>query len=125
MRTLLRDRKIIYYANASTATDQTDAYGNITGVPEVTYDTPVRYDKLSAPNVKGIIKSEQFGLADSYETTFATHDMNCPIKADSRLWVNREPYDANHNLQPHTHVVKAIIPTITAIRLTAEEVSVS
>lgn len=125
MKTLLRDRKIVYYANPDTVADQTDSFGNITGVPKITYGTPTKYERLSAANPSGLIKLEQFGLSTNYGTTFVTADMNCPIKEDTHLWINTLPYDGNGNLLPHDHVVKRVWKTINAIRVEVEEVSVS
>lgn len=125
MRTLLRDRKIIYYANPTGTADQTDVYGNITGVLSVAYGDPVKYDRLSAENPKGYVKLETFGLSEAYNITLVTHDMNCPVTSESHIWMNKAPYDGEGNLVPHTHVVKRIWKTTNAVRIEFEEVSVS
>lgn len=125
MKTIRRDRKIIFYANKKAQSDKTDEFGNITGVPGLTYDAPVCYRRLSAPRVQGAIQAEAFGLTSMYQTTFVTADMNCPLEVDTRLWIDTPPYDQNGNELPHNYVVKAIFPTTTAIKVIAEEVSVS
>lgn len=125
MKTLLRDRKIVYYALPTGTAKQTDAYGNYTGETIATYADPVRYEKLSAAKPLGVIKTEAFGLATAYSTTLVTSDMSCPISTETRLWIDREPYDSQGNLVPHTHVVKRVWPTIRVISIVVEEVSVS
>ena len=125
MKTLLRDRKVVYYAQWTGETKQHDAYGNYTGETAPTYGTPTRYDRLSAQLPKGSISLKAFGLADEYTDTYATHDMNCPIKMGTVLWIDSPVYDADNNLLPYTHVVKAILPTVNAIRILLENVSVS
>ena len=125
MKTLLRDRKKVFYANPTGETDKTDSYGNITAVPDVSYSKPVCYDKLSAAKVQGAIKAEAFGLTGVYQTSFVTSDMKCPFQVDTRLWIDTPPYDNNGNVTPHNYVVKAMIPSINCIRVIVEEVSVS
>lgn len=125
MKTLLRDRKVVYYALRTGSAKQYDAYGNYTGEDAPTYGTPTKYDRLSAQLPKGSIALKAFGLADEYTETYATHDMNCPIQMDTILWVDALPTDGNGNAVPHTHVVKAILPTVNAIRIVLENVSVS
>ena len=125
MKTLQRNRCIVYYALPQGTTDQTDAYGNITGVAKTTYGNPVRYERLSTRKRKGVIVAERFGLADDYIDTFVTDDMNCPITIDTHLWVDTSPYDSNGNLLPYTHVVEALLPSLNVIQVAAKEVSVS
>ena len=125
MKTLLRDRKKVYYALPTGKQKQTDAYGNYTGETVNTYADPVCYDRLSAPKPGGLVETQAFGLSDAYLTAFVTHDMSCPIGTETRLWVDRRPYDTQGNLTPHTHVVKRVWTTLHAIRIEAEEVSVS
>ena len=125
MKTLLRNRKTVYYALPTGKVKQTDAYGNYTGETVESYADPVKYERLSARNMTGVINSETFGLADAYESSFVTSDMSCPITEDTRLWIDTAPYDKDGNLLPHDHVVKAIIPTINAIRILVDNVSVS
>lgn len=125
MKTLLRNRKTIWYALPSATQKLYDSYGNYTGETVETYHDPVKYEKLSAQSVKGTIAAEAFGLADQYLPTYVTADMSCPITMDTRLWIDSAPYDSSNNLLPHTHVVKAILPTINAIKIVTESVSVS
>lgn len=125
MKTLLRDRKTIYYSNPTGSGDKLDQYGNITGMEKTTFGTPERYDRLSAVNPKGYVRLESYGLSEGYTLTMVTHDMNCPITSESRVWINKCPYDGLGNLTPHTHVVKRIWPTVNAIRIEFEEVSTS
>lgn len=126
MKTLRRNHIPIWY---SLATGQKvralDEYGNYTGemIPE--YTEPVLYTRLSTRNRKGEIKAKQFGLADEYVESFVTDDMGCPIKQDTRLWVDSSPYDDQGNALPHTHVVDAVIPSLNVIRIVAMAVSVS
>ena len=125
MRTLVRDRVTVFYANPVSVSDQTDEFNNITGVPELTYGAPKRYSRLSAKKPSGKATLEPFGIATTYGDTFVTTDMCCPINEETRLWIGTCPYDSTNNLQPYTHLVKAVNATKNVIRIEVEEVSVS
>lgn len=125
MKTLKRNRKIIWYAQPTGERAKTyDAYGRYTGTQQVVYADPVEYDRLSTMARKGVIKTEPFGLSDDYVDSFVTDDMQCPIKAETRLWIDTPAYNGGV-LLPHTHVVQAVIPSINVIRILAKNVSVT
>ena len=126
MRTLQRNRKVVFYAlPTGRKTKARDSFGNYTGEPIPEYTTPQRYSKLSAMNNKGVIMPEAFGLSDNYETSLVTTDMACPIKEGARLWVGICPCNADGTEQPYTHLVKAVLPTINGIKVVIESVKVS
>jgi hypothetical protein len=123
MKTLLRNRKNVFYAlPTGQKVKATDRYGNYTGETVPEYGAPQEYTRLSSQNVKGLIKTEAFGLADGYDTTFVTCDMNCPITIGARLWIDKTP---NTDGTDFTHLVKAVLPTINTIKIIVENVSVS
>lgn len=124
MKTLRRNRSIIYYALPGTVADQVDQYGNITGVAETTYGEPVKYCRLSTRKRSGWITAERYGLTEGYRDTFVTDDMDCPLTVDTHLWIGTEP-TVNGVSVPYTHVVDAILPSLNVIYIVAKEVSVS
>ena len=119
MKTLQRNHTVIYYALPGAVADQTDAYGNLTGVSAVTYGTPVKYTRLSTQRRSGWITAERFGLAEGYRDSFVTDDMSCPLTVDTHLWIGAEP------TEPYTHVVEAVLPSLNCIQIIAKEVSES
>lgn len=119
MKTLQRNHTTIYYALPGTTADQTDQYGNITGVAVTTYSNPVKYTRLSTRKRSGWINIERFGLAEDYRDSFVTDDMSCPITPDTHLWIGADP------TAPYTHVVEAVLPSLNYIQIIAKEVSVS
>lgn len=126
MKTLKRNRMTIWYALATgNNVRQVDSFGRYTGETVPEYADPVEYDRLSTRNRKGIIKTEPFGITDDYVDSFVTDDMNCPIKADTRLWIGTNAYDTEGNIVPHTHIVEGIIPSLNVIRILARNVNVS
>lgn len=123
MKTLKRNHCKIWYALRTGTEAQTDSFNNYSGaVP--TYADPVMYDRLSTKMRKGVVKLEDFGLSGDYVDSFVTDDMECPIKEDTRLWINTDAYDAGHKPLPYTHVVEAVIPSMNVVRILAREVSV-
>lgn len=124
MKTLNRNHITVYYAQQTKVTNATDAYGHYTGEPTLTYDAPVAYDRFSYGPRKGTIALERFGLSELYVQPLVTDDMSCPVTVDTRLWIKAPATDGNGNILPHTHVVKAMIPTINSITYLCEEVSV-
>ena len=125
MKTLQRDRKTVYYANPVEVGDIIDEYGNITGAPAITYETPRRYDRLSSARMSGAVRLTAYGLSNAYSTAFVTHDMNCPLTEASRLWVDVCPCGRDGKPVPHDYVVKRILPTNHAIRIDVERASAS
>ena len=121
MKTLLRNHMTIYYALPGSAVEQTDQYGNYTGVTAVTYGEPVKYTRLSTRNRNGGIREERFGLTEDYVDSFVTDDMSCPITVDTHLWIGVTPKSGTL----YTHVVQAVLPSLNVIRIVAKEVSVS
>lgn len=125
MKTLLRNRKTVFYALPTGKERLTDAYGNYTGETVQTYADPVRYDRLSGANPAGAYKTEPYGIVPDYTETYVTTDLCCPITADTRLWIGVCPYDRDDNLRPYTHLVRRVLRTINVIRIEVDEVSVS
>lgn len=124
MKTLKRNHMTVWYALPGATADQTDSYGNITGVTKTTYDTPVKYCRLSTRKRSGWINLERFGLSEGYRDSFVTDDMHCPITVDTHLWIGTPP-TINGSAVPYTHVVEAVLPSLNVIQIIAKEVSVS
>ena len=125
MRTLKRNHITVFYSLLTGSADAVDSFGNYTGETELTFADPVCYKKFSFGPRRGVVTQEPFGLADDYVQPLVTTDMNCPVTDSTRLWIGTCPYDSNGVLQPHTHVVEAVIPSINSIRVLCKAVSVS
>lgn len=125
MRTLKRNHITVFYALLTGETEAVDEFGNYTGETELTFTDPVCYRQFSYGPRRGVVTQEPFGLSNGYVQPLVTTDMHCPVKASTRLWIGKCPYDADGGLQPHTHVVEAVIPSINSIRVLCKEVSVS
>ena len=93
MHVLARNTQSLWYANPTGWAYVTDADVNKTGEKEMTYDMPteVRMSMAissGANNLgsQGIAEVEPYGIVTGYTHRAVTHDMNCPIKEESRIW---------------------------------------
>ena len=119
MRDVRRNKKTIWYALRTGATENEDEYGNKTGTYTETYGDPVAY-KINVSAPKGTIDLERFGLDEKYTVVLTTTDLTCPIAIDSVLWIGA---DAEHD--PYNYVVTRISPALNQLVILAREVHVS
>lgn len=87
MRTLSRNKQTIYYSLLLGKNEVTDENGNITGSYELIYANPEKLE-INVSASKGSSDKEQFGINDNYTKMMVTNDINCPIREDSKLWVD-------------------------------------
>ena len=93
MHVLARNTQSLWYANPTGWAYVTDANGYKTGQKPITYDMPTQL-RLSmaissgANNLgsQGIAEVEPYGIVTGYTHRAVTHDMNCPITEESRIW---------------------------------------
>ena len=93
MHVLARNTQSLWYANPTGWAYVTDADGNKTGEKIMTYDMPteVRMSMAissGANNLgsQGIAEVEPYGIVTGYTHRAVTHDMNCPVTEESRIW---------------------------------------
>lgn len=122
MKVLSRNCISVYYALVASETDTTDAYGNLTGSPKLTYQDAVRTRMVLGAR-QGFISSTPHGLEENYSIQLMTDDMSCPITVGTIVWIGVTPLDGNGDPVPHTHVVTATIPTLNSITIRLAEVA--
>ena len=122
MKILARNRITLFYALVDSQEDVLDKYGNIAGTPKLTYKAPIR-TRMSWSARHGDITLTAHGLEDNYDVQLMTDDMRCPIDKGTRIWLGKCPMDGNGEMQPHTHEVKAVIPTFNSITYRLTEVA--
>ena len=93
MHVLARNTQPLWYANPNGSTYATDANGFKTGEKTITYDLPTELRmsmaiSSGANNLgsQGIAEIEPYGIVTGYTHRAVTHDMNCPITEESRIW---------------------------------------
>lgn len=118
MRTLKRNQRPVYYALYSGVQELTDEYGNYTGEYAPSYSTPTM-KRMNVSSEKGTADVAQFGIDTPYSKTIVTDDMDCPIKEDSVLWIDKTPQDGEYN-----YVVVCVAKSINSITYAVREVDV-
>ena len=119
MRGLKRNKQNIYYALYEGKKDITDEYGNKTGESEIIYSEPV-LDKMSISAAKGSAELDMFGINVNYTKTMITDNINCPIREDSIIWIEKAPQNGTHN-----YIVVKTTKSLNNIVYAVKEVDVS
>ena len=93
MRSLNKNKRIIYYALYAGETANTDEYGNETGESTPTYGekTALRVN-ISASSGQDAVQA--FGSFTEYTRTMFVADNKCPIEEDTVIWFGIEPSEA-------------------------------
>jgi hypothetical protein len=119
MRTLEINKQPMWYALLTGKSEVLDAYGNHTGVYQLTYSSPVYYP-VNMSESRGTVDAEAFGIEADYDRTFVTTDMSCPIREDSIIW-----YGADPTKEPHNYMVHRIANSLNGITIAIRGVDVS
>lgn len=120
MRNLNRNEQTIYYSLYSGSTENTKD-GLYTGEIVATYATPVAL-RASVSAARGAADIDLFGVNTSYSKTVIVDDVSCPIDEHSRLWIGREPTDANGLDVPHNYEVVRVAKSLNHIAYAVEQV---
>lgn len=112
MRGLRRNETVIYFANFSVS--ETDEWGN----EAQGYGAPRQY-RIAVSAETGGITQNAFGDSLNYSRQMITHNMDCPINENSRLWIN------NDVSQPHDYKVARVSRSLNCIVYLIERVNVS
>lgn len=127
MRNLARNKKTVYYALYSSKTEIVDANGNKTGDKRIEYTEPTAI-RVSVSASRGEAYADPFGINLNYSKTVITDDMDCPIKEDSVLWIDKEAtaeVDGKTTVTPYNYVVVRKAVSLNNISYAVREVSVS
>lgn len=125
MKALLRNMQTFYYANVSTTAAQYDEYGNETGEPSITYETPVSAQANISP-ARGTADLEQFGINSDYTKTIVSDNLTLPIDKSTILWIGIAPdKDGEAGTIKHNYVVVGVAKSLNSVTIAVKEVSVS
>lgn len=126
MRTLIRNKSRIYYANYRDKSHIRDEYGNLTGEYEISYTNPIGVcANVSA--ARGESTTRQFGDDVSYDRIIVLDDPKFPITESSILWIDTLPSFKEDGTTdtPHDYIVKQVAPSLNSISIAVSKVSVS
>lgn len=119
LRTLERNKQVIYYALFDGKEPVIDEYGNQTGEYEILY-TPPTLLKINVSAARGEYSTRQFGDTENYDKVLMTDDLSVPITETSILWI-----DSLDTLKPHDYIVKKVAKSLNSVSIAVSKVSVS
>ena len=119
LRTLERNKQVIYYALFDGKEPVIDEYGNQTGEYEILY-TPPTLLKINVSAARGEYSTRQFGDTENYDKVLMTDDLNVPITETSILWI-----DSLDTEKPHDYIVKKVAKSLNSVSIAVSKVSVS
>lgn len=119
LRTLERNKQVIYYALYEDKKPVLDEYGNETGEYEILY-TPPTLLKINVSAARGEYSTRQFGDTENYDKVLMTDDLSVPITETSILWI-----DSLDTEKPHDYIVKKVAKSLNSVSIAVSKVSVS
>jgi hypothetical protein len=119
LRTLERNKQVIYYALFDGKEPVIDEYGNQTGEYEILY-TPPTLLKINVSAARGEYSTRQFGDTENYDKVLMTDDLSVPIIETSILWI-----DSLDTEKPHDYIVKKVAKSLNSVSIAVSKVSVS
>lgn len=118
MKTLNRNKQIVYYALYKGKEDIIDEYGNRTGEHSILYSPPIKA-KMNVSAARGTAESNVFGISTNYTKILVTDDMKCAISEDSILWIDATPDE------PYNYVVVQVAKSLNSISYAVKKVDIS
>lgn len=119
MRTLERNKRLIYYALYEGDELIFDEYGNDTGASRLIYSEPLPY-RLNVSAARGESSTRQFGDTENYDKVLVTTDMDIPITETSLLWI-----DSLDTTKPHDYIVKKVAKGLNSISFAVTKVNIN
>lgn len=118
MRSLNRNKRLIYYALYTGETANLDEYGNETGESTPTYGE-IEALSVNVSAASGEEAVQAFGSFTGYSRTMFVADNSCPIGEDSIIWFGIE------TSQPHNYIVVRKADSVNGILYALQEVTVT
>lgn len=125
MRTLNRNRQLIYYATFVSKSEVKDEYGNPTGAWQITYSSPIKA-MWNVSYVKSDAEVEMFGISAMSTLRIVAPKDGFPLDTASIMWYGKEPETPYDPTSPkHNYVVAGIRPSLNELVFYAKRVDVS
>lgn len=118
MRSLNRNKRLIYYALRTGETVNIDEYGNETGESTPTYTEPVELH-CSVSAARGEDAVQAFGSFTEYSRTLCVSDTSCPIDENSLVWFGVP------KTGPHNYIVVLKADSKNGVLYALQEVTVT
>lgn len=118
MRSLNRNKRMIYYAGRTAEVENIDEWGNKTSEVTPVYDEPTPlFCNVSAATGEDAVRA--FGSFTGYSRTVFVADSSCPIDENTIVWFGVTPPD------PHNYIVVRKADSKNGILYALREVTVS
>lgn len=129
MVNLKRNNRTFYYCLRKKSEPLIDEWGNETGENPPVYEEPVQYEAhvsgVEGNPYKDMVTTQEYGLRIDYNKVIITHDMDCPIREEDVLFLDKEPEFDNDGNPLYDYIIVKVDPTINIISITAKRVEVS
>lgn len=119
MRTLERNKQIVWYSNKSKDNPVIDEYGNETGEYILAYSGP-KSICLSVSTPTGEISTNPFGNFSDYDKVLLTDSIEMEVSESTVFWVDNLDTE-----KPHDYEVKKIAKSLNYLAIAVKKVSVS
>ena len=118
MRSLLRNRRTLWYSNLSEKVPVKDENGDLTGEEKLVYSEPQKL-LLNVSAASGQAAAEAFGGFTDYSRVVSTCELSCPLQVGSRVWFDASPPAA------HNYVVVRKADSLNCLLYALQEVTVT
>lgn len=125
MRTLVRNKIRIFYANYRTKNPIKDEYGNLTGEYDIVYGNPVEI-KANVSAARGESTTGQFGEDEGYDRVIVMDNPKVSINVSTVLWIDTLPEikaDGSTDT-PYDYIVKQVAPSLNSVSIAVSKVNV-
>ena len=119
MRSLNKNKRLIYYALRTGDEAVIDEYGNETGESVPTYGKATAL-KCNVSATSGEDAVQVFGSFTNYTRIMCVADNNCPISEDSVIWFGITP----EGDKPHNYIVTRKADSKNGVLYALQEVTV-
>lgn len=123
MRLLRRNARKIYYCLYEGSERIIDGYGNKTPEKMPSYSEP-KWMVANVSPATGQSNREQFGNLENYDKVIVTTWMECPIKEDSVLFVDKEP-EYKDGRPMYDYIVRRVAKSLNVISIAIGRVEVT
>ena len=113
MRTLNRNKRVIWYALYNGVTEVVDEDGNYTGEQEVSYSEPIQA-RMNVSGGRGQAEIELFGVDNPFTRTAVIDDLDTPFNRETIFWFEADPLTDPHNYRC-TGVARTINQVVIAL----------
>ena len=119
MRSLERNKTLVFYANYVGKADIVDANGDYTGETTSTYTNPIPL-KINTSPASGDMNTQLFTPLTDYDRVLLTDDTKLDVDENTVFWIESDP-----NTEPYNYIVKKKAKSLNVLAIAVKEVEVN